>query len=153
RQRVLHGVAALHRLVAHHQRAGDHDQQHEQRVGDPERVGPQLADATGADDLRRRQERLADQLKRPGQGVGDEVPEPVVARLLDLAGDVTKGGVALAAAGDAAAGAVAAWARWNLRADLDAGNAAAGADVNGEQPLRFRRAAPGRRGWVLVAEL
>ena len=78
RQRVRQGVAALHGLVPHHQRAGDHDQQHEQRVGDPKRVGPQLADATGAHHLRRRQERLADQLERRVQGVGDEMPEPVV---------------------------------------------------------------------------
>ena len=46
--------------------------------------------------------------------------------------------MALATAGDAAARAAAAWG-WTLRTDLDAGNAAAGADVNGEQPLRFRR--------------
>ena len=139
RQRVLQGVAALHRLVPHHQRAGDHDQQHEQRVGDPERVRPQLADAIRADDLRRRQQRLADQLERRVEGVGDEVAEPVVDRLLDLAGDVPEGGVALAPAGDAAAGAAAAGAGRNLRTDLDAGNAAAGADVDREQPLRLRR--------------
>src|SRR5207302_2467363 len=104
----------------------DHDQQHQQRVGNPERVRPQLADATRADHLRRRQQGLADQLERRVEGVGDEVAEPVVDRLLDLAGDVPEGRMALATAGDAAARAAAAWG-WTLRTDLDAGNAAAGA--------------------------
>src|SRR6266571_9486743 len=79
--------------------------------------------------------------------------EPVVDRLLDLAGNVPEGGVALAAAGDAAAGRAAGAVVRNRRPDLHARSAVRGRDLDRELALRLRRPTPGGRGRILVGEL